>query len=316
MAPLLLTLLLLFPAHAQQQSGVPGSTNGTGTNTCRYANDGECDEPDAGTGLCAAGSDTEDCDRANSCQFAHDGECDEPGTPDRTVYRCDSGTDSDDCCPPHSHSLPHPWDHRPQCACNARYRVDSSLQTCVPDNPPPPPSRPGGFAWYFAYPACSASMTAVTIAMDATSVSDDPGVSVTVGGDCDNHTTSCATNCQTLVSRMVSDCVSLEQALAANDTTMTWRDNASYVSFRTAILSGIPAGCVVESVVAEQQPEEPHRRANDDCSQIDNHASLLLVLAVVLACILCAFALCAAFACCKKKERTGHTELRGLLTRK
>jgi hypothetical protein len=120
----------------------------------------------------------------------------------------------------------------------------------------------------------------------------------------------------TLVSRMVSDCAALEQALTANDTTMIWwfhdRFEAIYVSARTEILSLIPADCVVEPVDAEQQPEQPHPRA-DDCSKIDNHASLL-VPAAVLAMQLCASATWVAFACCRKKERTGH-EKAGLLSR-
>jgi len=56
--------------------------------SCIYANDGECDEP----GLCAFGTDTTDCftPDPNSCFFANDGECDEPNI-------CSIGTDSADC---------------------------------------------------------------------------------------------------------------------------------------------------------------------------------------------------------------------------
>ena len=63
---------------------------GNGTNSCRFANDGECDEPD----LCAPGTDTNDCRSsvANSCEYANDGECDEG------VY-CPMGTDTNDCAP-------------------------------------------------------------------------------------------------------------------------------------------------------------------------------------------------------------------------
>ena len=64
-----------------------------GANSCRYARDGECDEPD----LCDRGTDTADCsgvrpdrDFANSCEYAYDGECDEP-------EYCDRGTDTADC---------------------------------------------------------------------------------------------------------------------------------------------------------------------------------------------------------------------------
>jgi hypothetical protein len=72
-----------------------------GPDSCKYAKDGTCDEPD----LCNRGTDTTDCraqqsdtkssrksrpSRANSCEYANDGECDEPDT-------CDRGTDTNDC---------------------------------------------------------------------------------------------------------------------------------------------------------------------------------------------------------------------------
>jgi hypothetical protein len=60
------------------------------SNSCQYAHDGECDEPD----LCSPGTDSDDCSMSfaspNSCQHAHDGECDEPDL-------CSPGTDRDDC---------------------------------------------------------------------------------------------------------------------------------------------------------------------------------------------------------------------------
>lgn len=268
--------------------------------------------------------------------------CDEPGPASwGRTNQCDSGTDSDDCCPPHAHSSANLL----QCACNSGYRVDEPSVSCVPASPPPPPPPSSRtvwqrcdaecdelednaerrqqcredcredtpeYVWAFAYPACWGSMIALMIGLPPIGATADA-----VGGDCGNHTTSCTTNCQTLVSRMVSDCAALEQALTANDTTMMWwvshRVDASYVSFRTAILSDVPADCVVEPAAATQQPEQPHRRADGDCSRIDDHASML-VPAVVLACILCASAMCVAFACCKKKERTGH-EKAGLLNR-
>ena len=66
--------------------GIPGDS-------CRWANDGECDEPD----LCAPGTDTADCRdsgnlarRNSSCRWANDGECDEPDL-------CAPGTDAADC---------------------------------------------------------------------------------------------------------------------------------------------------------------------------------------------------------------------------
>ena len=42
-------------------------------NSCRYAHDGECDEPADGTGKCAAGTDRNDCEAMNSCPYARDG---------------------------------------------------------------------------------------------------------------------------------------------------------------------------------------------------------------------------------------------------
>jgi hypothetical protein len=61
-----------------------------GPNSCQYANDGTCDEPN----LCKKGTDAADCKRrpggANSCEYARDGSCDEPDI-------CDRGTDTADC---------------------------------------------------------------------------------------------------------------------------------------------------------------------------------------------------------------------------
>ncbi len=53
--------------------------------TCQYALDGECDEPE----YCAEGTDTTDCGD-DSCASANDNECDEP------LY-CAFGTDTTDC---------------------------------------------------------------------------------------------------------------------------------------------------------------------------------------------------------------------------
>ncbi|HJL12363.1 MAG TPA: hypothetical protein RMH85_28040, partial [Polyangiaceae bacterium LLY-WYZ-15_(1-7)] len=64
------------------------------TNTCRYANDGECDDgrPGSHTSLCSYGSDCNDCGVGgapmtggacmNTCRYANDGECDDgrPGS--------------------------------------------------------------------------------------------------------------------------------------------------------------------------------------------------------------------------------------------
>lgn len=98
-------------------------------NTCQYANDGECDEPAAGTGACPPQSDTLDCERQHSCQWAHDGVCDEPGPSAwGRNNRCLAGTDSDDCCPAHAHTAA----NRLQCTCNANYHVDEATNSCQP----------------------------------------------------------------------------------------------------------------------------------------------------------------------------------------
>ncbi len=78
----------------------PASSPFTGDDSCQWANDGECDEPEIGTGACPQGTDFSDCWRLaleiedDSCQWANDGECDEPriGT-----GACTQGTDRTDC---------------------------------------------------------------------------------------------------------------------------------------------------------------------------------------------------------------------------
>jgi protease YdgD len=79
----------------------PGPASGiSGDDSCRWANDFECDEPGIGTGACTAGTDYSDCWRVmagvedDSCQWANDGECDEPrfGT-----GACTQATDATDC---------------------------------------------------------------------------------------------------------------------------------------------------------------------------------------------------------------------------
>lgn len=71
-----------------------------GDDSCRWANDNECDEPGVGTGACTAGTDYSDCWRVmtgvedDSCQWANDGECDEPGF---GTGACVQGTDLTDC---------------------------------------------------------------------------------------------------------------------------------------------------------------------------------------------------------------------------
>ena len=72
---------------------------GNMANSCEYAHDGTCDEPE----YCERGTDSADCDggdrdrdrrnMANSCEYAHDGTCDEP-------EYCERGTDTADCSGP------------------------------------------------------------------------------------------------------------------------------------------------------------------------------------------------------------------------
>lgn len=71
-----------------------------GNDTCRWANDMECDDSNfGGTGACQPGTDASDC-RAmaiggdNTCRYANDNECDEPGI---GTGVCISGTDTNDC---------------------------------------------------------------------------------------------------------------------------------------------------------------------------------------------------------------------------
>jgi hypothetical protein len=136
---ILAVLAALLAPEGRAQSG-SSSSSSHGTDSCRYAHDGECDEPAHGTGACATSTDSEDCDvTQNSCTYAHDGECDEPGPAHwGRTNRCSSGTDSDDCCPAHAHSSA----GRMSCACNFNYRVDSATQTCVPASPTPAAGGP------------------------------------------------------------------------------------------------------------------------------------------------------------------------------
>jgi protease YdgD len=71
----------------------------SGDDSCRGANDNECDEPDIGAGACRLGTDFSDC-RAlrtgenDSCRWANDHECDEPNF---GTGACVQGTDQSDC---------------------------------------------------------------------------------------------------------------------------------------------------------------------------------------------------------------------------
>lgn len=82
----------------QRQAGKPPRAGGN--DTCRWANDNECDEPGVGTGACTAGTDRSDCIRImenredDSCRWARDGECDEPNF---GTGACVQGTDRTDC---------------------------------------------------------------------------------------------------------------------------------------------------------------------------------------------------------------------------
>src|SRR5688572_7920355 len=77
----------------------PGADAAVGNDSCRWANDHECDDPDIGTGACTQGTDYSDC-RAmragddDSCQWARDGECDEPNF---GTGACTQATDRTDC---------------------------------------------------------------------------------------------------------------------------------------------------------------------------------------------------------------------------
>ncbi|WP_084169207.1 trypsin-like serine peptidase [Brevundimonas aveniformis] len=74
---------------------------GSGDDSCRWANDNECDDPDIGTGACRLGTDRTDCQylrngEQDACQWANDGECDEPGI---GTGACINGSDRTDCGP-------------------------------------------------------------------------------------------------------------------------------------------------------------------------------------------------------------------------
>ncbi|SLN55370.1 trypsin-like serine peptidase [Pseudooctadecabacter jejudonensis] len=88
------------------------SIGNLGDNTCRWSNDGECDDAAfGGSGLCDAGTDAMDClinvqttadlppmDEADSCVFANDGACDEARYGGQGF--CADGTDTTDCGAP------------------------------------------------------------------------------------------------------------------------------------------------------------------------------------------------------------------------
>jgi len=77
-----------------------GGARPGGNDSCRWANDNECDDPDIGTGACTLGTDYSDCRRIrenredDSCRWARDGECDEPNF---GTGACVQGADRTDC---------------------------------------------------------------------------------------------------------------------------------------------------------------------------------------------------------------------------
>lgn len=80
-------------------SEAPQGSRGGGNDSCRWANDNECDDPGIGTGACAQGTDRSDCQfiingENDSCRWANDGECDEPGL---GTGACVQGSDRTDC---------------------------------------------------------------------------------------------------------------------------------------------------------------------------------------------------------------------------
>ncbi|KPP82258.1 MAG: putative peptidase [Oceanicaulis sp. HLUCCA04] len=93
-------ILQEFQKPAPQRPDGARPAGYTGDDSCRHANDGECDDPGIGTGACALNTDYSDCWRIvsgeedDSCQWANDGECDEPGF---GTGACTQGTDVSDC---------------------------------------------------------------------------------------------------------------------------------------------------------------------------------------------------------------------------
>lgn len=87
--------------YTRQAADKPGNVSPAsfGDDSCQWANDGECDEPEIGTGACPANTDATDCryirlGETDDCQWARDGECDEPGF---GTGACPQGSDVTDC---------------------------------------------------------------------------------------------------------------------------------------------------------------------------------------------------------------------------
>jgi protease YdgD len=89
-----------FLRQAHVKPPKPGaSMSPRDSDTCQWAHDFECDEPDIGTGACPLHTDYSDCrflrdGETDDCQWAADGECDEPGL---GTGACTQGTDRTDC---------------------------------------------------------------------------------------------------------------------------------------------------------------------------------------------------------------------------
>lgn len=89
-------LAAFWDKHLQTK---PGGGPARGDDSCRWANDMECDDPGIGTGACTQGTDYSDCryireGEADACRWANDGECDEPGF---GTGACVQGSDLTDC---------------------------------------------------------------------------------------------------------------------------------------------------------------------------------------------------------------------------
>ena len=87
-------------APTAKQGGKPGAGAG-GDDSCRWAHDHECDEPNFGTGACTQGTDRSDCgniawmrNQTDACATAFNGVCDEPG---HGSGQCAPRTDRSDC---------------------------------------------------------------------------------------------------------------------------------------------------------------------------------------------------------------------------
>jgi protease YdgD len=91
--------LSAFLHQARNKPGKPVALSPRGDDSCQWANDRECDEPDIGTGACDLHTDYSDCrflreGETDDCRWAADNECDEPGL---GTGACTQGTDRTDC---------------------------------------------------------------------------------------------------------------------------------------------------------------------------------------------------------------------------